>query len=658
MINHKENTDTYTYLAEEWEITKRALAGKIRQYDKDQLWDATHALAAEWVPTDIGTLEAFKTKSLDRFDITSEEFPGLGHLNGGNVARYTAFENINQLVYRANAIGVLDSLDPKDETRLDLFRELQRIAQCIECQFRTAANYEEFHSLRNQPSALPHLYDGPFEGFRVTLCPWFNGRLRDKREGALSPLQQCEQYVLLKMYEDNCRRDGSNLLIQKISPDGFNTHSWVKLDTIDEYVKSKLGEGPIQMIATKQKKTIKDTTDFFTNECRDDRLPDVQKDRHAWSFRNGIFLGRLHDCRFIAYGSDEFREIPESLVTAKYFDYEYDAKYETMDWREIPTPEFDTILKYQKLDKGTMEWLYAMGGRLTFDVKEADGWDVVFYVKGLARTGKSTIITQGFKKFYDQIDVKTISNKIEPVFGLSACTGGFLCIGPEIKANFTLSQSDFQSMISGEDVALAVKHEKRPMCIEWKTPCAFAGNEMPGWADAGGSIVRRIVCFPFRRQVQKADAKLQDRLNKEVPLLLVKCVRAYIEFAKKHADVGNIWDVLPKQLVDVRKEIEESCSYLDRFLNSKEAMIGDGRAVPAAVFRDVYLRYLRTTCGQRNPPKGGLTSDYIAGPFQKKGIYKEERNASYQMYNETKVYEGDWYINVDVKHDELHYENH
>ena len=299
-----------------------------------------------------------------------------------------------------------------------------------------------------------------------------------------------------------------------------------------------------------------------------------------------------------------------------------------------------------------------MGGRLTFDVKEADGWDVVFYVKGLARTGKSTIITQGFKKFYDQIDVKTISNKIEPVFGLSACTGGFLCIGPEIKANFTLSQSDFQSMISGEDVALAVKHEKRPMCIEWKTPCAFAGNEMPGWADAGGSIVRRIVCFPFRRQVQKADAKLQDRLNKEVPLLLVKCVRAYIEFAKKHADVGNIWDVLPKQLVDVRKEIEESCSYLDRFLNSKEAMIGDGRAVPAAVFRDVYLRYLRTTCGQRNPPKGGLTSDYIAGPFQKKGIYKEERNASYQMYNETKVYEGDWYINVDVKHDELHYENH
>jgi adenylylsulfate kinase-like enzyme len=27
-----------------------------------------------------------------------------------------------------------------------------------------------------------------------------------------------------------------------------------------------------------------------------------------------------------------------------------------------------------------------------------DGWDVVFYVKGLARTGKSTIVRKAFEK--------------------------------------------------------------------------------------------------------------------------------------------------------------------------------------------------------------------------------------------------------------------
>jgi phage/plasmid-associated DNA primase len=432
---------------------------------------------------------------------------------------------------------------------------------------------------------------------------------------------------------------------------GQKTRSWAKLDTIEEYVKRRLGEGSIQMVATRQKRTIKDTIDFFTNECRDNRLQDVTKDRHAWSFRNGIFLGRLDDCRFIAYDSEEFRDIPQSLVTAKYFDYEYDAKYETVDWRDIPTPEFDTILEYQQLDESTREWMYAMGGRLTFDVNEADGWDVMLFIKGIARSGKSTIITNGFKHFYDASDVKTISNKIEPVFGLSALVGGSLCIAPEVKSNYSFPQAEFQSMVSGEDVSLAQKHGK-PICLKWKEPMVKAGNEVPGWVDAAGSIIRRMATVAFRRQVQNADAGLGGRLKSEVPLLLVKCVRAYIEFAKKYKSVGNIWEVLPKQIVDVRKEIEESCSYLDRFLNSERVVIGDGHAVPACVFSDTYFAYLKSTCGQRNPPKGGLTVDYTAGPFQKQGIVREQRSGEYQFGGEAaKLYEGDWYINVNIKHD-------
>ena len=47
-----------------------------------------------------------------------------------------------------------------------------------------------------------------------------------------------------------------------------------------------------------------------------------------------------------------------------------------------------------------------MGGRLTFDVNEADGWNVMLFIKGIARSGKSTIITNGFKHFYDASDVK------------------------------------------------------------------------------------------------------------------------------------------------------------------------------------------------------------------------------------------------------------
>ena len=128
-------------------------------------------------------------------------------------------------MYRANALDALDSKDPKGEAHcrernscMHLSAELQRIAQCIECQFRTAANYEEFHILTKSRSE-PAQYEGTFDGFRVTLCPFFFAAQKGEK---LTPYQQCQQYVLLKIYEDNCRRDGSNLLVQKMSPDGFN----------------------------------------------------------------------------------------------------------------------------------------------------------------------------------------------------------------------------------------------------------------------------------------------------------------------------------------------------------------------------------------------------------------------------------------------------
>ena len=73
-------------------------------------------------------------------------------------------------------------------------------------------------------------------------------------EGALSPLQQCEQYVLLKMYEDEDIETVPTCSFRKYHPMASTHTLGSKLDTIDEYVKSKLGEGPIQMIATKSKR--------------------------------------------------------------------------------------------------------------------------------------------------------------------------------------------------------------------------------------------------------------------------------------------------------------------------------------------------------------------------------------------------------------------
>jgi hypothetical protein len=105
------------------------------------------------------------------------------------------------------------------------------------------------------------------------------------------------------------------------------------------------------------------------------------------------------------------------------------------DWWDIPTPYFQSILDYQKFDKDVSKWMYVMGGRLCFDVNDIECWQIAMYCKGVARTGKSTLLTNVFQKFYEAEDVKTLSSNSEKQFGLSAIYDGFMFIAPECKTN-------------------------------------------------------------------------------------------------------------------------------------------------------------------------------------------------------------------------------
>ena len=58
-------------------------------------------------------------------------------------------------------------------------------------------------------------------------------------------------------------------------------------------------------------------------------------------------------------------------------------------------------MDYQKFEPDVCKWMYVMGGRLCFDVGDLDGWQIIPFLNGIARSGKSTLITKVFKKFYD-----------------------------------------------------------------------------------------------------------------------------------------------------------------------------------------------------------------------------------------------------------------
>ena len=63
--------------------------------------------------------------------------------------------------------------------------------------------------------------------------------------------------------------------------------------------------------------------------------------------------------------------------------------------------------------------MYALLGRLLYEVGQRDNWQVLLFVKGMAGSGKSTI-AKLIRNCYPSHLVGTLGSKMEETFGLSA----------------------------------------------------------------------------------------------------------------------------------------------------------------------------------------------------------------------------------------------
>jgi len=255
-----------------------------------------------------------------------------------------------------------------------------------------------------------------------------------------------------------------------------------------------------------------------------------------------------------------------------------------------------------------------MGGRLCYEVGDLDGWQCIPFLKGVARSGKSTIITKVFKKWYESEDVKTLSNNIESKFGLSSICDSLMFIAPEVKGDLALEQAEFQSLVSGEDVSIAVKHASA-RSMEWKTPGCLGGNEVPGWKDNSGSILRRILPFNFSKQVKDADPHLDEKLNEELPAILLKCVRAYIEYSRMYSS-KDIWNVVPPYFKEIQKKVAMVASVLTNFLEQPQVKYGKELYIPQREFVALY----QTHCQANNLGRPKFNEDAYAGPFSSRDL--------------------------------------
>lgn len=529
-----------------------------------------------------------------------------------NVRLKNRQSEVCELLNKAQSLEILmDDATDSNGVEFKIFERINRIFDSIDDSYEMIYRMARYHDRIDRPMGKPIIQDCDFLRFRA--CTW------DPEDEKITAFQRLLLALLSHAYRKNYRRYNGWCCEQIETAEGHYTKAWKPVMTINDFVftiSQKETQGAMWRDLTQKGSNTRDAIRFLS-ECKDVQFSEIVKDRSVWSFKNGVFCGKVmengrYTCKFYPYESKEYAALPPTLVSSKFFDQPFDDYSHIEDWWDIPTPLFQHVLDYQEFDEDVSKWMYVMGGKLCYNVGDIDGWQVIPFLKGIARSGKSTIITKVFKKFYNSEDVRTLSNNIEKKFGLSSIYDGLMFIAPEVKGDLCLEQAEFQSLVSGEDLSIACKHEKAKS-IEWKTPGILGGNEIPNWKDNSGSVLRRILAWNFSKQVSDADPHMDQKLEKELPNILVKCVRAYLDYADKYSSC-DIWNAVPKYFKDVQRQVAMVTNPLQHFLASEKLRFGADMFVPQTIFVAAFNHH----CTENNLGKHKFTPDFYVGPFSSK----------------------------------------
>ena len=399
--------------------------------------------------------------------------------------------------------------------------------------------------------------------------------------------QQSLTAILDFIWQTGYCRYHKNICKQIKTEDGYDTRAWGVISTIKQYLYKAVPKDrylDLWLKMYRNNKVIPNLADTLAN-INDNQFTDIVKCRYLWSFKNGLFYGKeeiknnnkdqppQYKCMFYPYESKDALKLDSTLTSAKYFDQEFVDYSSTKDWYDIPTPHMQSILNFQRFSKAHARWIYILAGRLCYDIDDLENWQVVPFIKGIANSGKSTLLNKVFEKFYDEDDVRVMANNTEGTFGLAPFLNRFLIIAPEIKKDFKLEQAQFQSMVCADKMSVAIKNQDA-VSVKWNIPMILAGNEMPGWKDKGGSIMRRVVPLEFTRQVKDVDTRLDRRLESELPAILQKCVRAYTETVIS-AGTKSFWKIVPQELLKAQKRVAAATNVLCEFLESNVIVVDD-----------------------------------------------------------------------------------
>ena len=421
----------------------------------------------------------------------------------------------------------------------------------------------------------------------------------------LKPFQQFVIALLAQARSRGYRRHKSGIYERVVTSGGRYTPAWRKVCGIEKFVRGDIIDRGLNFDnwrnATIEKGNLKAAEEYLTN-CTDPSLPDLVKSRRLFAFTNGVYVTYIrHNGRVMDYfwSYNDNTGIPiagaSRLAANKYFErpcrYEH---YSDSFWFEIPTPAMTSIMDYQQLPADVQKWHWVLLGRLLHAVGELDRWQICFFLRGVAQSGKSTIILF-WKSFFEAEDMGTIANNMERTFGWGVLAEALICLGPELRADFVknVDQATLQSIISGEIVSLPRKFMD-PWKGVWRSPLFLVGNDELVFQDSSGQIARRIASIEYMHRVTSVDTSLESKLELEQDLILIKANRAYLA-AVNEVGTGELWGKLPAYFKRIQaNSFEMNNSFAHFIARCSTLVFGPDKYMPHNAFMKLYAAHAHT----------------------------------------------------------------
>ena len=381
-------------------------------------------------------------------------------------------------------------------------------------------------------------------------------------------------------------------------------------------------------------------------------------------------LGALPDEAYIVLGEESFAmpfvEAPPTRAHVQFSQEEWDAiatgahtvtarsfckevmadgsiryyrVYAGRTWMDSDTPEIDHIFKCQQFVPHDCFFVYALMGRLFFEVGELDTHEMTLFFEGIGGSGKSTLL-KAMMVFWPPHLRAILSSNMQPQFGMSSLAHGAVCFCQEVSQELNLPQEEWQDATGGAWLNLAVKH-KDPMVVRWKAQFMWAGNAFPKrYKNGQAQVSRRLAGVGMYHPVKPRDGKILAEIERKTGQLQRRCVLAYFEFLRQTGSIDPMSkpEKLPPAFREYYWKGRRETDPIEDFLSEGiYVAVKEGECMLMSDFKDLYERY-RTDKGM--PKTVRWSEDAYRTPFSERGI-RVVRKDSF-------THGGQDYTNVDV----------